>query len=71
MTNQEILKKRFQSFCWRLGGMVVAFVLAFILQNLKLVGLNPTLTTIIGLIIGEVTKYYNIDLPVLKGKKTK
>ena len=51
--------------------MVVAFVLAFILQNLKLVGLNPTLTTIIGLIIGEVTKYYNIDLPVLKGKKTK
>lgn len=69
--NGKVLKRRFESLLWRMGGMIVAFILAFVLKNITLLGLNPAITTFIGLAIGEISKYYNIDLPILQGRKSK
>lgn len=56
---KEILIPRLKSFAWRLGGMVLAFTLTFIGENIGLFGLSPMWTTILGLFIGEVTKALN------------
>jgi hypothetical protein len=55
----EQLKKRLKSFSWRLGGMVVVAVLAFVIDNATLLEIPPYLVVILGLILGEVTKYLN------------
>jgi hypothetical protein len=53
------LKKRLKSFSWRLGGMVVVAVLAFVVDNATLLEIPPYLVVVLGLILGEVTKYLN------------
>lgn len=57
----KALKKRVKSFSWRLGGMIVASVIGFIIQpevasELKL----PAIVVMIGgLVVGEITKALN------------
>lgn len=53
------LKKRLLSFAWRLGGMVIATVLAFLGDNLDLINASPAVIGIVGLVIGELTKLAN------------
>ena len=55
----EILIKRLKSLGWRLGMMVLAVVIQFILDNLNLVSLPPGATVLIGLVLGEVSKWLN------------
>lgn len=55
----ESAKKRLKSFFWRLSGMVVVAVLAFVIDNATLLEIPPYLVVILGLILGEVTKYLN------------
>lgn len=57
--NQAILVNRFKSFSWRLGGMALAALLAFVSENLGLFDLPVWATAVVGLAIGEVTKYLN------------
>lgn len=54
-----ILKKRFYSFVWRTSMMVIAAFVAFLLDNLGLLGLSPQVTVLLGLILGEVSKWLN------------
>lgn len=56
---KEQLIKRLKSFGWRLLGMGCAMSLAFVADNLDLVQLSPAVITVIGLAIGEATKWVN------------
>lgn len=56
--NEQFLK-RLRSFGWRTLMMVLAFGVAFLLENLSLLELDPTLVTILGLVLGEVSKFLN------------
>jgi len=66
---KAILKKRFFSFLWKLGGMIVTYFLAFIMANINMFGLPVLIVTIIGLIVSEITKFINVNLPKLNGAK--
>lgn len=56
--NEQFLK-RLKSFGWRTLMMVLAFGVAFLIENLSLLELDPTLITILGLVLGEVSKFLN------------
>lgn len=57
--NKEQLVKRFRSLLWRAGAMVGALVVQFLLDNLGLVNLGPQVTIVLGLLLGEATKWFN------------
>jgi hypothetical protein len=58
----EQFKKRLKSFAWRTGMMVVAVTADFVLQNLTSLNLTPLAVTMLGLVLGEVSKYLNEQL---------
>lgn len=57
--NKEQLVKRLKSLAWRIGMMVAAVAVDFLLQNLGLFGLPTIVTVSLGLVLGEVSKYLN------------
>lgn len=59
MTTDSQLVKRLKSLAWRAGMMGLATVLAFLAQNVGLLELNPTVTVVLGLIFGEISKALN------------
>lgn len=60
MTTLQIdLTKRLKSFLWRLGMATLAFIVSWILSNLELLELGTTTTMVLGLLLGEVSKYLN------------
>lgn len=69
MINKEVFNHRLKSFLWRLGGIILAYVLAFASENIGLFDLPIWTITIIGLIIGEITKYLNVDLVKLRNNE--
>ena len=56
--NEQFLK-RLKSFVWRLGGYLLVLGLTWIADHFGELGLPAYLTTIIGLVVGEITKYLN------------
>jgi len=64
-TNSQF-KKRFKSFCWRLGSILVIAGLNFIVENVAGLGLPVWAVGMIGLACGEVTKYLNKKKPLDK-----
>ena len=54
---------RVKSFLWRSGMMIVAFTCTALAENLGILELSTTSTTVIGLILGEVSKAINNSLP--------
>lgn len=61
--NKVVLSNRIKSLLWRLGAMAVAILLQFVIVNLELLNIPAELTVLIGLILGEVSKFLNVDLP--------
>lgn len=57
--NKTILIKRLKSFAWRTGMMLLALFVAFIADNLKLFELSPDVVVVLGLFLGELSKYFN------------
>jgi hypothetical protein len=54
-----ILEKRIKSLAWRVGMMTAAFVLATVAENLSMLDLDPGFVMVVGLVLGEVSKYLN------------
>jgi len=54
-----VFAKRFKSFLWRVMGMVAVAGVDFLAVNLELFNLSPEVVVVAGLVLGEVTKYYN------------
>ncbi len=57
--NIESLKKRAKSFAWRGGMMIAAVLVDFLLQSLGDLNLNASVTVVLGLLLGEVSKQLN------------
>lgn len=53
------LIKRLKSLAWRAGMMGLATVVAFFLDNINLLELSPLATTLLGLVLGEISKALN------------
>lgn len=58
-------KKRLQSFAWRTGMMVLAVGVSYAMSEVKLLNLDPSITVIIGLILGELSKFLNTETKVI------
>ena len=70
--SKEELLKRLKSFGWRAGMMILSVLIAFVLDNLKVLNLSPAIIGILGLILGEVSKILNknlISIKAMAGKK--
>jgi hypothetical protein len=59
--NEQFIK-RLKSFGWRTGMMILAFGVAFAMDEIKMLELEPVMVTVIGLILGEVSKFLNTEL---------
>lgn len=53
------LQSRIKSFLWRTLMMGAAAIVAIMLDNLKLLQLSTAQTAVVGLLLGEVSKYLN------------
>lgn len=51
--------KRIKSLLWRGTMMAAAVLVAYVLENLRLLELSPFWTTALGLVLGEVSKWLN------------
>mgnify|MGYP001562936082 CR=1 FL=1 len=56
---QQEIWKRSKSFLWRLGAMALVSLLAFFSSNLDLFNLSPAVIGLVGLMMGELTKWLN------------
>ena len=63
---KQVIITRLKSFAWRLGGYIVVALLAFLLDTLKVLEVGPTIITVVALVVGEITKFININLPEIK-----
>lgn len=57
--DRDAFKKRFFSFLWRTGWMVAASLIAFLTQSLGDFNLPPYITVVLGLVLGEISKWVN------------
>lgn len=55
----EQLKKRLKSFAWRVGMMVAAVIVDQLLVELTSFNLGTSTTVILGLVLGEISKFLN------------
>ena len=53
------LVKRIKSLLWRASMMGIAFIVSVLAENLVGLGLSPWITTVLGLALGELSKYLN------------
>lgn len=65
---KAVLVARFKSLAWRVAGVAAVLLLNFIADNIGLFNLSPMIVTLIGLVVGELTKFVNSNLPVLQGR---
>ena len=65
---KKVLISRLKSFAWRIGAYVVVAFLAWAVDTLTALQINPAIITIVAYIVGEITKFINTNVPELKGK---
>ena len=54
-----LTSNRFKSFYWRSGMMLVASFIAFLSENLGMFEFSPQITVLVGLVLGEISKFLN------------
>lgn len=57
--NKQQLVNRFKSFLWRAVMMLGALLIDWILENIGLFALPAQATIVIGLLLGELSKWLN------------
>lgn len=60
--SKKILIKRVKSLCWRAGSMLAALFVDFVLQNIGLVDMPASIAVLLGLVLGEISKFLNSNL---------
>lgn len=58
-TTKQLLVTRLKSLAWRVGDVLAVHGIDFVATNLELFNLPPWLVVVIGLLLGEVTKWLN------------
>lgn len=59
MKQDSQLVKRIKSLAWRAGMMALAVFITVIADNAASLELHPTVTVILGLVLGEISKFLN------------
>lgn len=59
MNINDQLLKRVKSLAWRAGMMALAVVISVFAEGLAGLGLPPLATLLLGLVLGEVSKWLN------------
>ena len=57
-----LTSNRFKSFYWRSGMMVLAGFISLTVEGISDFGFNPQVTVVLGLVLGEVSKFINSSL---------
>ena len=65
---KKVLISRLKSFAWRLGAYIVVAFLAWVVDTLTALGISPSTVAVIALVVGEITKFINMNVPELKSK---
>ena len=58
----QAVKNRFKSFAWRTGIMMAVALVNSALANLSDFSLSPEVTVLVGLILGEVSKFLSVEI---------
>ena len=64
--SKEELISRVKSLLWRIGMMALALIVGFLLENLDVLNLSPTIIGVLGLVLGEISKTINKNLTNVK-----
>lgn len=59
--NKKVIN-RVKSFTWRLSIMIIVALINYVAANYTGFGLSPELTVLVGLVIGEISKFLNTEL---------
>lgn len=59
MSYDSTLTKRIKSFLWRAGAVALAAGISFLAGHLQEFAFPPAVTAVLGLVLGEITKYLN------------
>lgn len=57
--NKVVLIKRSKSLVWRAGAMLAVLLVDFVAENLGLFDMPGSLSVLLGLVLGEVSKFLN------------
>lgn len=60
------MNNRLKSFAWRLGMVLVAAAVNFLLKDFASLELGTNTTVVAGLVLGEVSKYLNVKYGNIK-----
>jgi hypothetical protein len=66
LAGKQVLEARIKSFVWRLGAVLVAAALNWLTTEITTWHLSPEWVTLAGLLLGELTKYLNSNVPWLR-----
>ena len=61
-----ILLRRFKSLAWRAGAMLAIMLVDWTIQNLGLFDMPNSVSIVLGLMLGELSKFLNTNLKELK-----
>lgn len=68
----QVLVSRVKSFIWRAIGVAAAAVLTWAIQEIGVLELSASVeelvVLVLGLALGEVTKYFNVNVPWMKSQ---
>ena len=64
--SKRVLVQRLKSFAWRAGGMFAVATVEFLADNIGLFELPPSVIVVVGLMLGELTKFIKVNLPQLR-----
>lgn len=53
---------RFKSFAWRLSMMIAVALVNYVMANYTGFGLSPEITVVVGLVVGEISKFLNAEI---------
>lgn len=67
--NWTILKNRVKSFLWRFAGIAAVALLNFVAEQINLFNLPEIAIVVIGLVVGELTKFINTNLPEIQARR--
>ena len=67
---KSVFVKRVKSFMWRVGAMIAVMVVDFAMQNLGLFDIPISVSVVLGLALGELSKFLRSNLKELHVDKS-
>jgi hypothetical protein len=66
---RQVLEARVKSFLWRLAAVMILAALNWLTEEITRWGLSEQWVVVLGLLLGELTKYLNSNVPWLRSQQ--